>query len=94
VFEPVAFSFAGDAQVGDQPQHISVLLKDEAQISGAKLSGRLGQCVEYDVQVKGRAADDLEHVGGRGLLGQRFAQLGEQPRIFDSDDGLIGEVQN
>jgi hypothetical protein len=68
VLEPVAFSFARDAKVGDQPQHVSVLLKDEAQISPAKLSGRLGQCVEHDLQVKGRAADDFENVGGRGLL--------------------------
>src|SRR5215469_520002 len=39
-----------------------------------------------------RAADDLEHVGGRGLLLQRFAQLVEQARVLDSDDGLLCEM--
>ena len=39
-----------------------------------------------------RPADDLEHVGGRGLLLQRFAQLVEQARVLDRDDGLGSEV--
>src|SRR5262245_39680067 len=37
-------------------------------------------------------ADDLEHVGRRGLLLQRFPQLIEQPRVLDGDDGLSGEI--
>ena len=40
----------------------------------------------------GELRDDLEHVGGRGLLLQRFAQLVEQPRVLDGDDGLSGEI--
>ena len=40
----------------------------------------------------GERADDLQHVGGGGLLLQRFAQLVEQPRVLDGDDGLSGEV--
>ena len=44
------------------------------------------------LQIEGRAADDLEHVGGGGLLLQRFAQFVEQPRVLDGDDGLRGEV--
>ena len=31
--------------------------------------------IEYGLQIEGRAADDLEHVGGGGLLLQRLAQL-------------------
>ena len=50
------------------------------------------QRVEHRLQIEGRAADDLEHVGGGGLLLQRFAQLVEQPRVLDGDDGLGGEV--
>ena len=34
---------------------------------------RLDQRVEHCLKIEGRAADDLEHVGGRGLLLQRFA---------------------
>jgi hypothetical protein len=36
---------------------------------------RLDQRVEDWLQIKCRAADDLEHVGSRGLLLQRLAQL-------------------
>ena len=43
-----------------------------------------------------READHLEHVGGRGLLLQRFAEFGcaslvEQPRVLDGDHRLVGE---
>ena len=52
------------------------------------------QRVEHRLQIEGRAADDLEHVGGGGLLLQRLAQLVEQPRVLDGDDGLGGEVRD
>ncbi len=59
----------------------------------------LGQCGEHGFEIERRAADDLEHVGGRGLLLQGLAQIIgtqtqflEQPRILDGDDGLLGEV--
>ena len=58
----------------------------------AKPDRQFDQCVQHCLQVEGRAADDLEHVGGRGLLLQRLAQLVEQPSILDGDDGLSGEV--
>jgi hypothetical protein len=51
------------------------------------------------LQVERRAADDLEYLGGRRLLLQRFAQvfgaraqLTKQPRVFDCDDGLSREL--
>ena len=51
-------------------------------------------------QIAGRTGDDLEHLGGRGLLLQRFgeivgalAQFAEQPRVLDGDHGLGGEVR-
>ena len=51
-----------------------------------------------DLQVERRAADDLEHVGGGGLLLQRFGELVtalllgfEQSHILDRDGGLVGE---
>src|SRR5207342_1241526 len=53
---------------------------------------RLGQRIEHGLQIEGRAADDLEYIGGGGLLLQRFAQLVEQPRVLDGDDGLTGEI--
>jgi hypothetical protein len=42
--------------------------------------------------IERRAADNLEHVCGRSLLLQRLSKLAEQPRIFDGDDGLGGEI--
>ena len=50
------------------------------------------QSVEHRLQIERRAADDLEHVGGRRLLLQRLAQLVEQARILYGDDGLLSEV--
>ena len=52
---------------------------------------RFDQRIEHRLQIEGRAADDLEHVGGGGLLLQRFAQLVEQPRVLDGDDGLAAK---
>ena len=60
---------------------------------------RFDQRIEHGLQIERRAADDLEHIGGGGLLLQRFgkivgalAQLVEQPRVLDRDDGLVGEI--
>jgi len=50
------------------------------------------------LHIGGRAADDVEHVAGRGLVFERFfeiagagLQFAEQPRILHRDDRLIGE---
>jgi len=43
------------------------------------------------LQIEARAADDLEHVGGGGLLLQRLAQLVEQARVLNGNEGLSGE---
>src|SRR4029077_15853032 len=53
---------------------------------------RLDKGAQNCLQVERRAADDLEHVGGGGLLLERLPQLVEQPGVFDGDDGLFGEV--
>ena len=44
-------------------------------LSRRKLHRRLDQRVEHRLQVERRAADDLQHVGGRGLLLQRLARV-------------------
>ena len=58
----------------------------------AKPDGRLAQRIEHRLQIEGRAADHLEHVSGGGLLLERFAQLVEQARVLNGDDGLLGEI--
>src|SRR3974390_820326 len=60
-------------------------------------SGR-EQRIEYGFKIKCRAADHLEHIGGRSLLLQGFCQfvrarlhLVEQPAVFTRDARLVGE---
>ena len=48
--------------------------------------------VEHRREVAGRGIDDLQHLGGRGLLLQRLARLGDQPRILHRDDRLRREA--
>ena len=48
--------------------------------------------LEHRLEVATGRVDDAQHFGGRGLLLQRLAQLTEQPRVLDGDDGLGGEV--
>ena len=73
-------------------EHAVLLASDRGLVRIAKAGGRFDQRLQHRPEVEGRAADDLEHVGGGGLLLQRFAQLVEQPRVLDGDDGLRGEV--
>jgi len=47
--------------------------------------------IEYRGEITGRRIDDLQYLGGRGLLLQRLARLGQQPRILHCDDRLISE---
>ena len=66
---------------------------------GADKPGRgRGEGVEHRLQIERRAADDLEHVGGRGLLGERLLDLPgarlhlvEQANVLDRNHGLVGE---
>ena len=66
--------------------------RDGGHIRLAQARCRFDQCIEHRMQIESRAADDLEHVGGRGLLRQRLAQLVQQSGVLDRDDGLGGEV--
>ena len=67
---------------------------DGGLIGIAEPGSGFNEGLQHCLQIKRRAADDLEHVGGGGLLLQRFAQLVEQPRILDGDDGLGGECSD
>src|SRR5216683_7672694 len=82
----------GEAVRGRTKENAIGAARDRALIGIAKPGCRFNQRVEHSLEIKGRATDDLEDVGGGGLLLERFAQLVQQPRIFDSDDGLGGEV--
>ena len=60
--------------------------------------GACHNLVKHRLHIRGRAADDTEHLGGRGLVFQRLAQFRvafldffEQPHVLDRDDRLRGE---
>ena len=64
----------------------------------AEFDGGGNQRIEHRLQIERRAADDLQHVGGRGLLLQRLREIArarlhlvEQPHVLDRDHGLVGE---
>ena len=64
-------------------------------------AGRSHNILKHRLEIGGELADDAKHVGGRGLLLQRLAevvgalaQFVEQPRVLDGDDGLGGEVRD
>ena len=46
-----------------------------AAVRLAQPGRQFDQRVEHGLQIEGRAADHLEHVGGGGLLLQRFGQI-------------------
>ena len=49
--------------------------------------------IEHRFQIEGRAADDLQHVAGRGLLFQCFVQVHAiRLGTADRDDRLLGKV--
>ena len=68
-------------------------------IGAAKPGGRFDHCIHHRLHIGGRAADDVEHIAGRGLVFERFfevaragLQFTEQPRILHRDDRLVSEV--
>src|SRR5262249_49814148 len=74
------------------------------EIQSAELGAAQASCVcqnglKHWLQFGRRRTDDLKDLRGRGLLLQRFreivgalAQLIEQPRVLDGDDGLSGKI--
>jgi hypothetical protein len=70
-----------------------------AEFSVAYASRVFQHSAKHRLQLAGRTADDLEHFRGGGLLFQRLrevvgalAQLTEQSRVLNGDDGLRSEI--
>src|SRR6516225_3170599 len=72
-------------------EHPIPLPRDGGTVGLTNTSSRLNKCLQYRLQIERRAADDLEHVGGRGLLLQGLAKFIEQARVLYGDDCLSGE---
>ena len=82
------------------PRNHSVPLAESQHhvINPTNPGGALDDGVEDRLHVRGRAADDAEHLGRCRLMLQRLAQFCialldffEQPHVLDGDHGLIGE---
>ena len=48
-------------------------------------------CVEDRREITGRGINDLQNLGGRCLLLQGLARFGQEPRILDCNDRLVGK---
>src|SRR6516225_8088967 len=74
-------------------RHAFAVIKTERAECGPAQGMRLFQNrVENWGEVAGRGVDDLQYLGGRGLLLQGLARLVDQPRILHRNDCLCGEV--
>src|SRR5262249_60254670 len=96
------FDELGRVTVSFREEEHPVLLPSYRRVVGAaKAASRFNERLQYRFEIEGRAADDLEHVGGSSLLPERLAQLLrlrlhllEQPHVLDRDDRLFGECSD
>ena len=72
---------------------------ERAEICLTQPRGVCEHGLEHRLEFPGRAGDDPQHLRGRRLLFQRFAQIigppaqvANQPRVLDRDDRLVGKV--
>ena len=91
-------AFLGHAMEGHELDQLAVEPRYDADVGGAQSFCALSDDVEDRLYVGRRTGDDLQDLAGRRLLLQGLGevgvlglQLGEQPRVLDGDDGLIGE---
>src|SRR5262249_32199523 len=73
-------------EICDLSIYAALLAIDRSHVCIAQPDCRLDERIKHGLQIEGRAADDLEHVGSSGLLLQRLAQLVEQAGVLDGDD--------
>src|SRR6516164_9194765 len=81
-----------------ETKNVAFATRDEGHLRLTEPSCALGKRVENGLKVEGRTTYQLEYVRGRGLLPQRFGEIGcalaqfiEQPRVLDGDDRLRGK---
>ena len=65
-----------ETQIRRQPRQLALAAEDHGLIGIAKPGGGLDHRIEHGLQIEGRAADDLQHVAGRGLVFQRLLEVG------------------
>ena len=70
----VAKSIGIRATVCPEDEQFTFARKHNSIVGVAQATRRLGQRIEHRLQIERRAADNLQHVGGRGLLLQRLVR--------------------
>ena len=76
----------------DRAHMLAVIELKSGMVDAANALRLVEDRIEHRREVAGRGIDDLQHLGGRGLLLQGFARLGDEPRVLHRDDRLSGEV--
>src|SRR5262249_40905425 len=81
-----------------EEEHPVFLPSYRGEVGVTKAASRFNECLQHRLEIEGRAADDLEHVGSSSLLPERLAQLFrarlhlvEQPHVLARDYRLVGE---
>src|SRR5499433_4624328 len=81
-----------------EEEHPVLLASYRGVVGVTKAASRFNERLQYRLEIEGRAADNLEHVGSCSLLLQRLGKFGraclhlfEQPHVLDSDHRLIGK---
>jgi len=86
----IFFELAGKAEIRRDPVKPGIVAQiDECLVGRAQVGRGFDQRVENALQVEGRAADDLEQVGGGGLLLIGFVQLAPECGIFLLEVGYV-----
>src|SRR5207302_1770006 len=88
----ICFSVNGRKSVaGYLVVHLIELPIDRSHFRFAESGCGLDQGVEDNLQIKSRAANDLQHIGSRGLLLERLLQLVQQSDVVDRDGCLVSK---
>src|SRR5262245_55373652 len=69
------YHFGCDTEENHGLRNVALWPVDLSPVRVAEAHCGLDQCIEHRFQIERRAANDLEHVGSRGLLLQRLAQI-------------------
>src|SRR3954466_3092429 len=80
------------AAPSDAVEILAVISRHQAECALAQPQRLFQHRAEHRGEVAGRGVDDLQHLGGRGLLLQRLTRFGNETRILDCDDRLRREV--
>jgi hypothetical protein len=76
----------------DGQKKFAIVGQQDAVFDATETMRLLQYRVEHRREITRRRIDNLQHLSGGGLLLQRLARLGQEPRILHCDHRLCGEV--